>query len=93
MNKKLNKPDRTPESGEIKPTTKSDLVKLLLNEKLEFLHLCLVPSSIPTELPKELSAYADAFTIFKQSVQGCTDGFDDQYIKALSLFRDILLDQ
>jgi len=89
----INQVSEEQENNQLLNPTTVDLVKLLLNEKIEFLHSCLAPWDIPTELPKELSAYAEAFTIFKQSVQGCTDGFDDQYIKALSLFRDILLDQ
>jgi hypothetical protein len=86
--------DQVPEEQEnnqlLNPTT-VDLVRLLLNEKIEFLHKCLIPSDIPAELPQELLAYADAFATFKQSVQGCTNGRDDQYIQALSLFRDVLL--
>ena len=67
--------------------------EVLLNEKLELLHLCLLPSKIPTELPQILSAYSESFTTFKQSIQGCVDCLDDQYIKALSTFRDILFGQ
>ena len=69
------------------------LEKNLLNEKIELLHKCLTPSDIPAELPECLSKYTDAFTTFKESVQGCMDGLGDQYIKALSTFRDIILEQ
>lgn len=64
---------------------------ILLDAKLGILHNCLTPSGIPDEIPQELSAYAEAFDEFKQSVQGCADCFAKVYIQALTKFRDVLL--
>jgi hypothetical protein len=64
----------------------------VLEEKLELLHMCLVPSQVPTQLPKELSMYTEAFELFKQTTKGCGDSFDDTYVEALRKFRDILLE-
>jgi hypothetical protein len=64
----------------------------ILEKKLEFLHMCLVPSQVPTQLPKELSIYTEAFEVFTQRTKACSDAFDDIYVLALRKFRDILLE-
>jgi len=66
-------------------------IDIVLEAKLELLHQLLVPSSIPDGIPKVLSNYHQAFETFKQSVKDCTDCFSDEYVKALSEFRDVLL--
>jgi hypothetical protein len=64
----------------------------ILEKKLELLHTCLVPSQVPTQLPKELSMYTEAFELFTQRTKECSDAFDDVYVEALSDFRDVLLE-
>jgi hypothetical protein len=65
--------------------------KYLLNDKLEFLHNCLVPLDVPDELPQNLSIYNEEFKSFKQTTKSCKNIMDKIYIKALSKFRDALL--
>ncbi len=98
--------DQTTENGEskkniIQTTTNDDVLNNIkddvstedvLEEKLELLHMCLVPSQVPTQLSKELSMYTEAFELFKQTTKGCSDSFDDTYVEALRKFRDILLE-
>lgn len=93
--------DQNPENGESKKniiqiTTNDDALKNMrdevLEKKLELLHMCLVPSQVPTQLPKELSTYTEAFELFKQTTKEYGDAFDDAYVVALSNFRDVLLE-
>ena len=66
--------------------------KDILEKKLELLHMCLVSSQVPNQLPKELSQYTEAFEIFTQKTKECSDAFDDTYIEALRKLRDVLLE-
>lgn len=50
--------------------------KYLLNDKLEFLHNCLVPLDLPNELPPTLSIYSEEFKSFKQSTKSCKNIMD-----------------
>ncbi|MEI6554606.1 MAG: hypothetical protein WCL70_03375 [Paludibacter sp.] len=61
-----------------------------LEAKLELLHNCLVPDSIPEILDNLLSSYATVFTEFKDEIKGITL-FDEKYIEALTEFRNTLL--
>lgn len=65
----------------------------ILEAKLNFLHQCLLPESIPTQLPDILNEYAAAFTTFKEKATGKTkdNAFDADYVGALREFRDALL--
>ena len=65
--------------------------EILLEKKLELLHTCLLPSEVPEQLPKELSSYQDTFTEFQNIAKSSTDPFEDSYIEALRIFRDVLL--
>jgi hypothetical protein len=63
----------------------------LLDKKLELLHNLLVPQETHNPLVEELSEYTQAFEDFKVATLGCTDPFDEKYILALRVFRDVLL--
>ena len=65
--------------------------EVLLEKKLELLHICLLPEDVPEQLPKELSMYQDAFTEFQKIAKASTDPFEETYIEALRSFRDTLL--
>lgn len=72
------------ESGDISP-------EILLEKKLELLHSCLMPSQVPEKISKELLSYQPQFDIFKEVAKKSKDPFGDEYIEALTIFRDQLL--
>ena len=68
-------------------------VDIVLDSKLELLHNCLCIQSMPESIPQVLIQYRKEFDLFKESVQECTDPFDQSYIDALRTLRDKLLGQ
>jgi hypothetical protein len=63
----------------------------ILEAKLELLHNCLVPESIPFSLNSPLSSYNGAFRTFNTE-RNNKSAFDEDYIKALTKLRNALLD-
>ena len=68
-----------------------------LEAKLELLHNCLVPESIPQTLDSLLSSYDGEFKDFKNEITNKNEiidksAFDKEYIDALAKFRNALLD-
>lgn len=64
----------------------------ILEAKLELLHNCLVFETIPETLDSLLSSYNEVFSIFKKEKKETMSPFDKEYIKALTTFRNALLD-
>lgn len=65
----------------------------ILEAKLELLHNCLVPKSVPSSLNSLLSSYNGAFSTFNNDIERSGETvFDDIYIEALTKFRNTLLD-
>ena len=68
-------------------------IDIVLNAKLKLLHTCLCIQDVPSSLPMELINYHKEFELFKESIKGCTDAFDQVYMEALRTFRDSMLGQ